>query len=1063
MSRARILLLGALALSAAACTSRNTGGQAARLRQPSAIAIFHGYSFGDPADLRPFLVIANESRNDLTLVDARVNAGDAAVVSAPVLLRPLALPFPDRPAQLAAASLQDGKPDVLVAVSAGDQVLQLVGTWLPDFAVVPAQEVDLGDDVLAIAALPSAPGTARLAVALAGAGGDPAAVNRLAVVQYRRAAGGTAVEVDTSYDTDGVAVGGVGFHVAGLAAMPGDANHVYAATRDAIEPGVHGVAQIDVSTPGAWTVRALGARAGTRLAAAARVRERLADSVALDPAAFAGQPLVERVYAVLDEGSCGPGKPIDCGVVVLDPLLDTAVRGHSIPDDWSGWMPYRAPIRLPTRVLALAVAGPPVNPPSDLPEEQVYQDGYMRLAPSAAEIAATTGVAVAAGEDRKVHFLDLGRFKVASATAAPVAAAATAGSSVEELGTRISIQAIGAGNQVFPENPAAEIRLTPGYTPDEAWRVAYQAILPGLEIRAAEAFAIDADHVRLAIQIGDGNPGDPACTHAPCAGRVVSQVARLYHPALGVVAGDTVLAEPADIAVIRVKVGGTELCAGAPPLGGPTGPDVPKEFEADVTGILPPSAGSPGGELALARRTPRTLELPPDAATLAAWSTCFDSLAAAATTGLKGLVVTIRSGELVLLGNTRGYAGRPVFGAEYTLEYRAAAGPDEDALAASCPLADWDGELPAPPGVLDCNGAGCDRAVCERLVLARKVRRTHHLAEDCRNDQACLDRYPGVTFPVVNGPALRFQVGNEIVDTSATDLRARALARLLHHERRGVVLLRPGEHLRPGERGDHLRPLAARPRFRISAARLLPRRHGAGPLPEPPAALGRRRSLTAAPFLGAAAICYRERVVRSPGRRTVKTTRHIAIADHLWDAFERMAREMGSEREALVNQAMHVFARLHGFVVPGAPGADEAAPPPLPPEPPARSAAEHVLETAARLEQAILDPTPGPEGEAAAAGPTAGGLLVVREDGTPLEVAKDRFVIGRGRHCDLVIDSGKVSREHAVIVREPEGWFIEDLGSSNGTWHRRERVTRKQLADGDEFFICSEKIRCVLR
>ncbi len=195
----------------------------------------------------------------------------------------------------------------------------------------------------------------------------------------------------------------------------------------------------------------------------------------------------------------------------------------------------------------------------------------------------------------------------------------------------------------------------------------------------------------------------------------------------------------------------------------------------------------------------------------------------------------------------------------------------------------------------------------------------------------------------------------------------------------------------------------------------------------------------------------------------MKTTRHIAIADHLWDAFERMSREMGSEREALVNQAMHVFARLNGFVVPGAPGADEAAPPPLPPEPPARSAAEHVLETAARLEQAILDPTPGPEGEAAAAGPTAGGLLVVREDGTPLEVAKDRFVIGRGRHCDLVIDSGKVSREHAVIVREPEGWFIEDLGSSNGTWHRRERVTRKQLADGDEFFICSEKIRCVLR
>ena len=187
----------------------------------------------------------------------------------------------------------------------------------------------------------------------------------------------------------------------------------------------------------------------------------------------------------------------------------------------------------------------------------------------------------------------------------------------------------------------------------------------------------------------------------------------------------------------------------------------------------------------------------------------------------------------------------------------------------------------------------------------------------------------------------------------------------------------------------------------------------------------------------------------------MKTHRQIAIADHLWEAFERMAREMGSDREALVNQAMHVFARLNGFVVPGAPAADAAEAVPPPPLP-RSAAAEQVLEAAERLEQGINEPTP-PEGVA------AGGLAVVREDGTSLEVAKDRFVIGRGRHCDLVIDSGKVSREHAVIVREADGWFLQDLGSSNGTWHQRERVTRKRIADGDEFFICSEKIRCVLR
>lgn len=191
----------------------------------------------------------------------------------------------------------------------------------------------------------------------------------------------------------------------------------------------------------------------------------------------------------------------------------------------------------------------------------------------------------------------------------------------------------------------------------------------------------------------------------------------------------------------------------------------------------------------------------------------------------------------------------------------------------------------------------------------------------------------------------------------------------------------------------------------------------------------------------------------------MKTRRQIAIADHLWEAFERMAEEMGSDRDALVNQAMHVFARLNGFVVPGAPAdaAPSAAAPGVPPLP-RKSIAEEVLETAERLEQDMHDPTPI-EIEV----PTARGLLLVREDGTPLEVAKDRFVIGRGRHCDLVIDSGKVSREHAAIVREADGWFIEDLGSSNGTWFRRERVTRKRIADADEFFICAEKLRCVLR
>jgi hypothetical protein len=195
-----------------------------------------------------------------------------------------------------------------------------------------------------------------------------------------------------------------------------------------------------------------------------------------------------------------------------------------------------------------------------------------------------------------------------------------------------------------------------------------------------------------------------------------------------------------------------------------------------------------------------------------------------------------------------------------------------------------------------------------------------------------------------------------------------------------------------------------------------------------------------------------------------RSPKQVAIADHLWEAFERMAQEMGSDREALVNQAMHVFARLNGYLLPGSVSPEPRATPapaltPAPPPLERREVAERVLETAERLERDIAArPPPVP-----ALTPRNGALRLQREDGTAHGIAKDRFVIGRGAHCDLVIDSAKISREHAVLTREADGWWIEDLGSSNGTWFRGERIARRPVADGDEYFLCSEKLRCELR
>lgn len=198
----------------------------------------------------------------------------------------------------------------------------------------------------------------------------------------------------------------------------------------------------------------------------------------------------------------------------------------------------------------------------------------------------------------------------------------------------------------------------------------------------------------------------------------------------------------------------------------------------------------------------------------------------------------------------------------------------------------------------------------------------------------------------------------------------------------------------------------------------------------------------------------------------MKTVRPIAIADHLWEALDRMALEMGSDREALVNQALHVFARLNGFLVPGAAAAAPPRPQAEPPSAERLAVAEQVLEAAERLERAIHDRPPPVAATAPSAveggGPTA-TLVLARDDGAEIVVAKDRFVIGRGRHCDLVVDSGKISREHAAVLREGGEWWIEDLGSANGTWHQRAKVQRRRIVDGDEYFICSERIRCALR
>lgn len=88
--------------------------------------------------------------------------------------------------------------------------------------------------------------------------------------------------------------------------------------------------------------------------------------------------------------------------------------------------------------------------------------------------------------------------------------------------------------------------------------------------------------------------------------------------------------------------------------------------------------------------------------------------------------------------------------------------------------------------------------------------------------------------------------------------------------------------------------------------------------------------------------------------------------------------------------------------------------------------------------------------------PTGAMIRVLRGffEGLELPVDREWFVIGRGRGADAMLAEPTISRAHAAIGYAPqEGFFVQDLGSTNGTLVNGHREKRKQLATGDEIQI----------
>lgn len=62
----------------------------------------------------------------------------------------------------------------------------------------------------------------------------------------------------------------------------------------------------------------------------------------------------------------------------------------------------------------------------------------------------------------------------------------------------------------------------------------------------------------------------------------------------------------------------------------------------------------------------------------------------------------------------------------------------------------------------------------------------------------------------------------------------------------------------------------------------------------------------------------------------------------------------------------------------------------------------------------------------------------------------DNAVMGRQPDCDIPVPSEEVSRHHARLRLTPDGLFVEDMGSANGTYLNGKRVQSGHLKPGEE-------------
>jgi pSer/pThr/pTyr-binding forkhead associated (FHA) protein len=95
--------------------------------------------------------------------------------------------------------------------------------------------------------------------------------------------------------------------------------------------------------------------------------------------------------------------------------------------------------------------------------------------------------------------------------------------------------------------------------------------------------------------------------------------------------------------------------------------------------------------------------------------------------------------------------------------------------------------------------------------------------------------------------------------------------------------------------------------------------------------------------------------------------------------------------------------------------------------------------------QSTLPRQPQPKAKPARPGRSTPQQLLVTAGtlaGTSLELTDQQITIGRADDATLVLSDDYASTRHARLFPQDGQWLVEDLGSTNGTYLDRQRVTR---------------------